>query len=272
MKRFSVWLTLLLAPVLGPVPPAPAQVLAQVPVQLDRLQRADGAQVVPDRFLRRWDPVTVLFAVDTGPAEGGPEDAPERLVNLSPAKPGAWQWLGPRTLQFRPTEPWEPLRRVSVTLAGTVTTLVPLLPVPAQTAPSDLPNGQADLDTIALTFEQPVDERALAALLTIELRPQPNAGQPNAGQPDGVPLPQVLTAQDFDIRPVERSARADRQTYLIVLHQPIPDGQVATMRLRLSDEPGLDDPTFQLRLRSAAPFILTDQFAARATPMRCRTA
>ena len=70
MKRLSVWLALLLAPVLGPVPPAPAQVLAQVPVQLDRLQRADGAQVVPDRFLRRWDPVTVLFAADTGPGAG----------------------------------------------------------------------------------------------------------------------------------------------------------------------------------------------------------
>ncbi len=31
----------------------PALAVAQVPPQLDRLQRADGARVVPDHFLRR---------------------------------------------------------------------------------------------------------------------------------------------------------------------------------------------------------------------------
>lgn len=252
MKRCVLWLALLAVPVLVPV----AQ--AQAPAPLDRLQRADGARVVPDRFLRRWDPVTLLFPADTGPAQGGPEDAPEHVVTLSPAKPGAWQWLGPRTLQFRPTEPWEPLQRVAVSVGGVTTKLVPLLPVPLQTAPSDQPNGRAELDTIALTFDQPVDERALARLLTIELRPQPAAAADSHA--DAAPLAQVLTAQDFDLRPVERSARADRQTYLIVLHQPIPDGRIATLRLRLSDEPGLDDPTFQLALRSAAPFLLTDQY------------
>ncbi len=69
---------------------------AQVPPQLDKLQRADGAHVVPDRFLRSWDPVTILFDADRGPAGGGPEDAPGRLVTLAPAKPGAWTWLGSR--------------------------------------------------------------------------------------------------------------------------------------------------------------------------------
>ena len=256
MKRFALSLALLMAPL--PVQLHPAQ--AEAPAQLDRLQRADGAQVVPDRFLRRWDPITVLFPADTGPAQGGPEDAPDHLVALSPVKPGAWQWLGPRTLQFRPTEPWEPLQRVAITVGKVTTKLVPLLPVPLQTAPSEQPNGSADLDTIALTFDQPADERALARLLTIELRPQAGAGPDNAATGGASPLPQVLTAQDFDIRPVERRARTDRQTYLIVLHRPIPDGRVATLRLRLSDEPGLDDPTFQLRLRSAAPFILTDQY------------
>ncbi len=42
---------------------------AQVPPQLDRLHRADGAHVVPDRFLRRWDPVTILFDAPRGPAQ-----------------------------------------------------------------------------------------------------------------------------------------------------------------------------------------------------------
>ncbi len=247
-----------------------APAAAQVPPQLDRLHRADGVQVVPDRFLRRWDPVTILFDTDAGPAHGGPEDAPERLATLSPARPGAWTWLGPRTLQFRPAEPWEPLLRERVVLAGPdggagarATTLVPLLPVPTATGPADPDAGTADLDTVSLTFDQPVDVAALARLLTITLTPQAGTPASGASAADGADRPQgaqTLTAQDYDIRPVERTARGAAQTYLVVLHRPVPDGRVATLRLRLSDEPGLDDPSFSLALRSAVPFRLGDAY------------
>ena len=229
----------------------PLAARAQTPPQLDRLQRADGARVVPDHFLRRWDPVTILFPTPTGPADGGAEDHPERFATLSPPKPGAWTWLTPTTLQFRPTEPWEPLRREAVTVGGSATRLIPLLPVPTSTGPnqSDDSNGTAGLDTIALSFDQPVDLAALARLLTVEIRPQ--AGVREGGA-------ETLGAGDFDLRPVERAAPGDAQTILVVLHQPIPDGRTATLRLRLSDEPGLDDPIFELALRSATPFRLTD--------------
>jgi uncharacterized protein YfaS (alpha-2-macroglobulin family) len=229
--------------------PATADMAPLVPPQLDRLQRADGAHVVPDRFLRRWDPVTILFDEPTGPEAGGPEDMPDRLVTLSPPKPGSWIWLSAKTLQFRPTEPWEPLRRETVTVAGSTTRLVPLLPVPSATGPADPANGTAGLDTVALTFDQPVDLAALARLLTIEITPQ--TGVAEAGT-------QMLTEQDFDLRPVERTARNDPQTVMVVLRRPVPDGRVATLHLRLSDEPGLDDPNFTLALRSATPFKLTD--------------
>ncbi len=223
---------------------------AQAP-QLDRLQRADGARVAPDHFLRRWDPVTILFPTPTGPAAPGAEDAPDHYATLAPAKPGAWTWLTPTTLQFRPTEPWEPLRRETVIVAGAATTLVPLLPPPTSAGPSqdDSSNGAPDLDTIALAFPQPVDLAVLARLLTIDTRPQ--AGVRQGGT-------ETLTASDFDLRPVERTAPGDAQTILVVLHRPVPDGRVATLHLRLSDDPGMDDPIYELALRSAAPFRLTD--------------
>ena len=228
---------------------------------LDQVQRADGALVVPDHFLRRWDPVTVFFPADTGPALAAPEDHPERFVSLSPAQPGAWRWLGPRVLQFRPAEPWTPLRRVAIATGGRAATLVPLLPEPVQTGPRDQPEGIANLDTISLTFEDPVDPAALAGLLTIELRPLP--GIDAAGG-------QTLTREDFDIRALERADRADKQTYLVMLHQPLPDQRLVILRLRLSDEPGLDDPLFELRLRTATPFTLAgldcgDGYASRTT-------
>ena len=227
-----------------------APAFAQAPPQLDRLQRADGAAVVPDRFLRSWDPVTVLLPADAGPAGGGPEDHPERIATLDPPHPGAWTWLGARTLQFRPAEPWQPLRRETVTVGGRATALVPLLPLPVRTAPDGGDNGVAGLDTVALTFAEPVDLPALKRLLGIELLPQP--GIPGA--------PQTLAPADFDVRPMERAARADKQTYLVVLRRPVPDGRIARLRLRLSDAPGLDDPTFELTVRSAVPFGNTDTY------------
>src|SRR5262249_5226433 len=51
---------------------------AEVAVQFDRLQRADNARVVPEKFLRSCDPVTIFFPRDLGPAGRGPEDTPER--------------------------------------------------------------------------------------------------------------------------------------------------------------------------------------------------
>ncbi len=213
--------------------------------QLDRLQRADGALVVPDRFLRRWDPVTVFFGRDTGPSAGGPEDAPERLVTISPPVPGAWQWLNARALQFRPTEPWTPLQRITLTAGGRSTQLVPLLPAPVATAPAATSDPIPNLETIDLVFPDPVDTEALARLISIELRA-------SSGALD-VPA-EVLTAQDFTVRAIERSERSERQTYQVVLRRPVPDGRALVLRLRLSDVQGMDDPTYELRLRGVTPF------------------
>ena len=221
------------------------------PPVLDQLRRVDGVHIVPDRFLRRWDPVTVLFDNDTGPLAGGPEDDPGRLVAFDPPQAGSWTWLGPRTLQFRPTEAWRPLAAVTVRALGGTTRLLPLLPVPDATGPADSDAGQPDLDTVALTFAEPVDAAALARALTIELRPAPGLTARGA---------QPLSPQDFDIRAVPRAAPGDKQTYLVVLKRPVPDGRVAVVRLHLSDEPGLDDPTFETRIRSAAPFALSDAY------------
>ena len=234
---------------------APAH--AQVPPQLDRLQRADGARVVPDHFLRRWDPVTVLFPSATGPVDGGPEDHPERFATMAPAKPGAWTWLTPTTLQFRPTEPWEPLRRETVTVAGAATTLVPLLPVPASTGPSADDNGTPDLDTIALGFDQPVDPHRPRAVADDPAHGAARRHATGGGS-------ETLRSEDFTLRPVERAGRGDVQTILVVLKRPVGDGRVATLRLRLSDEPGLDDPIFEVALRSAAPFRLTDTYCGES--------
>jgi uncharacterized protein YfaS (alpha-2-macroglobulin family) len=235
--------------------PAKPQAAATAPeFPTDRLVRADGARVVPDRFLRAWDPVTIFFDADTGPAAGGPEDKPERVVTMTPKTAGEWRWIGARALQFRPADPWKALQRVEVKTKDARAKLVALLPAPESTSPSDGADPVTDLDQIALTFVEPIDMAALARLITIELRKAPGVS------PEGA---QALGARDFDIRPLERAKRDDKQTYVVRFRSSIPDGRVAVLRLKLSDEPGLDDPIFELRARTAAPFTVGDADCGR---------
>ena len=227
---------------------------AEAPPVFDRAQRADGARVAPDRFLRAYDPVTVFFSSDTGPKAGGAEDTPQKYVTMTPQPAGEWRWLGPRALQFRPADAWKPLSRVDVKLGAAETKLVALLPTPRSTNPAEGADPQLELTQIALTFAEPVDVAALTRLLTIEVRPSPGVS-PQGGQ--------MLSASAYEIRALERGERAEEQTYVIRFRERIADGRVAILRLRLSDEAGLDDQTYELRLRTAPPFAATEASCGR---------
>ena len=220
----------------------------------DRLQRADGARVVPERFLRSWDPITIFFNSDMGPKTGGAEDAHAKFVTIAPEPAGEWRWLGPRALQFRPAEPWKPLQRVTIKTGGSEKRLVALLPTPKSSEPADGADPVAQLSQISLTFPEPVDVAALTRLLSIELRPAPGIS-PRGGQ--------MLTAADYDIRPLERAERSADQTYVVKFRDSLSDGRVAILRLRLTDEAGLDDETYELRARTATPFAVTEASCGR---------
>ncbi len=249
MKRLAVFRGLLFCGLLlAALAPAPT---SAEPAELDLLQRTDGARIVPEHFLRSWDPVTHFFDSDLGPRDGGPEDAPQRFVKMTPEAAGAWRWLGPRALQFRPAAAWRPLQPVEIETAQGASAharLIPLLPAPVSTSPAEGADPVADLDHITLTFREAVDVTALAQLLSIELRPSPGL--------DGA-AGQFLAAQDFSVLPLARGKREDGQSYLVQLKTAVPDGRVAILRLKLSNEPGLDEPAFELRLQSAAPFVAT---------------
>src|SRR5688572_2771936 len=116
---------------------------------------AAGTVIVPDHFLRRWDPVTIFFDRDLGPAKGGPEDRPESLVRREPAHPGASEWLDARTLQFRPADPWPSLTRFVWTVDGRSTTLSTLMAAPVETSPEDGATGLGPVREIRLTFAEP---------------------------------------------------------------------------------------------------------------------
>jgi hypothetical protein len=137
-------LILAFAAVVAPPPTA----RAEIP---DTLKRPAGAIVVPEKFLRRWDPVTIFFEQDVGPQGGGPEDAPGKFVVFDPPQPGSFTWLDARTLQFRPVEPWPALTHFDWRIGDRSARLATLLPAPSQTIPADGATALPDVDSITLT-------------------------------------------------------------------------------------------------------------------------
>ena len=203
-------------------PAAPASPANSAPVQAPA-----GAAVIPEHFLRRWDPVTFFFEKGTGPAAGGPENQPEHFVKSSPAMPGAWTWLDSRTLQFRPAEPWPALSRFDFSAQGRTFRLITLMEPPTQTIPADREEGLDPVERITLTFAEPLDPESLRRMLRIGVRPLPGIDEAQT---------RWLDEKDFEIKVVERTQRRDPASYVLNFHRPIPSGQRIIVRLRLSSE------------------------------------
>jgi len=204
-----------------------------------------GTAVIPERFLRRWDPLTVFFTRDAGPATAGPEDHAERLVTLTPAHPGAWRWIDARTLQFRPAEPWPALARFTVKADEKTASLFTLMPAPIETIPGDGADGLEPVSEITLAFRDPLDASALERMVGVELRPLPGVGSAEA---------RVLTKDELEVKSLERASRSDAARYVLVLRQPVALGTRVVLRLRLSLEDKESESFREIAFRTAEPF------------------
>lgn len=194
---------------------------------------AGDAGVVPDDFLRRWDPLTIFFDADRGPSDAAfgavAETDPDALVRIEPAHPGAWTWLDRRTLQFRPADPWPALQRFRVEVEGGKSVrLATLMTAPEQTEPRDGRESVEEVESLLLTFEEPLDPDSLARALLLELHPLPGLDASAAT---------FLDAEDFEIKVLERSTRGEPASYLVALQRPLPLGRSVAVHLQLSLDP-----------------------------------
>jgi alpha-2-macroglobulin len=243
---------LLLAPGLTVADPAPHAVAPHRPAD------ARGTVIIPDTFLRRWDPVTIFFARDVGPQTPGPEDTPERFVTFAPAHPGAFEWLDARTLQFRPADPWPPLTRFSWRAGRNERAMVTLMSAPTETHPRHGTEGLGPVEEIALTFPEPLADGALERMITLEVAPLP-APANGTGR-------RWLNADDLTVKTVERVSPGDPARYVIRLADPIPLGHQATVHLRLALDPRVEaagaESFSRITFATAEPF--------RVVRMGCR--
>jgi len=218
-----------------------------------RTPKRSGPVVVPDRFLRRWDPVTVFFD-NTPPVKPGPEDHPERWVRMAPAHPGAWTWIDARTLQFRPAEPWPPLQRFSFSIVGSkaaATALDTLISPPSKTLPTENEEVADPVKAISLVFPEALDPQTLGRMLSIEVRPLPGIarGAGSAGSE-----PRWITARDFQVKALDRKDRNDPASYVLTLATPIPLGSRAILHFRLSLGEASPESSLDLGFTTAEPF------------------
>jgi len=188
-----------------------------------------SVSILPESFLRGYDPITVFFPRPTG-AGPGPEDRPERFARLEPEQPGAYRWADARTLLFVPSVPWPPLERFTVTAGGVRRTLSTLMVPPRSMVPADGAVGLGPVEEVTLTFAEPLDAQTLARMVTFELRPLPGV-EPRS--------PRVLGPEDFVLKAFERASAKDPASYGFRFRQAVPDGVRVLVRLQLS----LDDRT-----------------------------
>jgi uncharacterized protein YfaS (alpha-2-macroglobulin family) len=204
-----------------------------------------GISIVPDKFLRRWDPVTIFFDRNAGPANGGPEHAPEKFATVTPPVAGAFTWLNGRTLQFRPAEPWPALTRYTWHVGDRSIVIASLMEAPQTTLPANNATGLEPVDSLTLDFAQPVDPKALAQMIEIDMTPLPGLNKGQASRID---------PQDFEIKPIERSERSGKAVYVVALRKPIPSGTHTVVTLKLSTEPGLDATVERFSFDTAEAF------------------
>ncbi|MGC4120980.1 MAG: MG2 domain-containing protein [Myxococcales bacterium] len=196
-------------------------------VPADQGQRPTSPRVLPDDFLRGYDPVTVYFAGDEGPGRG-PADDGAKLLKISPSWPGAWTWIDRKTLQYRPAEPWPALARFAIDAkGGTKKVLTTMMSAPSAMSPSSGSDNLKPFRSFTLTFPQALPVASLKQMLKLEVRELP-------GLADSKRLP----IKSFSINQLPRASQRDPAVYAITLEEDVPEGKQlsVSVSLALGDE------------------------------------
>lgn len=182
-------------------------------------------EVLPQTFLRGYDPITVYFPANVGPARGPADDGKERL-KITPAWPGAYQWLDKKTLQFRPAEPWPALSRFEVVAGRKRHVVTTMMSAPSAMSPPSGSTNVPSFRSFSLTFDQPLPIKALRKMVHVEVRKSP-----------GLASSPRKAVKDFDILPLPRPSIRSPQTYAFTLPKAVEEGHELVVELALA----LDD-------------------------------
>ena len=234
-----------------------ATIIASVTLLLSIVWSASGQEgvtVVPEIFLRGYDPVTVFFREETKPRADEAADEPGELFQIEPDHPGEYQWLDAKTLQFLPTVRWPLLRRFMISVNGVGHPLVTLMAAPKSISPSGGSQELEPIQEILLSFSDRLNIDELSAMLRFEVRPTPGLEITGDGT---VPALVALTDRDFTVKEIERVSIRDAVQYQITFEDPIPYGRILTMTLQLSLDERLKGALVRHTFATQTPLRLT---------------
>ncbi len=211
----------------------------------DQGQRPTSGGILPEQFLRGFDPVTVYFPSDQVGEKANADDGAKRL-KLTPEWPGAYVWIDKKTLQFRPAEPWPALARFSIEAGGARRILTTMMSAPSAMSPSPGSEGLRPFRVITLTFPQAYPVAALKKMLSLEIRDLPGLGDSPSRK-----------VNSYALAPLPRATHRDPATWTVTLDEDVPEGRqlVATVSLALGNE---GTTLWQGRASTRTPFTLTE--------------
>lgn len=204
--------------------------------------------IVPERFLREYDPITIFFDKTIGPPDGAPLDQPGEIFKIDPPHPGQTHWLDGRTLQFLPTIRWPALSQFNITTLTHNFALSTLMSAPISVTPADGSRNLATFQEMTLAFAAPIPIERLKTMLTFAIKPLPGKQSIAALQ---------LTAKDFVIKQIERTTLTDPVRYQLTLLHPIGLGKQITLHIRLAKAKALDAIVASYTFATKPPFRIT---------------
>ncbi|BCE02158.1 alpha-2-macroglobulin family protein [Marinicellulosiphila megalodicopiae] len=208
----------------------------------------DQAHIIPEQFVRRWDPVTLFFKSSVGKTAGTEERQPEKWVEMSPYHPGVYTWLNDTTLQFKPIEPWPALRQTSWKFDETTVVLDTLMRKPYSVLPYDGANNLEKIEQIELEFTESLDLNDLANMLKIEVTPLPALDSQHSTW---------LDYRDFTIKKIQNKNKNDRHRFIVTLNQTIHSGFKVTLHIQLGKNETLDHSFVSYQFQTQLEFQLT---------------
>lgn len=204
--------------------------------------------ILPEKILREYDPITILFPNAVGPSNGGPEDFPEKFVKSSFSFPGEYQWIDNRTLVFRPASSWPGYRTITLQIGDVVQELNTFLAEPLEISPRKDSENLDDLGIISIRLKDQLDDSLLKEIFSLEVRPLPGLGKEKA---------LFLTSEDYDIKKADGGNQKEGYVYSIVIRKPVDSGKRVLLHMRLTRDASLQDAEAVFSFSTRPDFTVT---------------
>lgn len=211
----------------------PDKPYSYVPADRGRSNQGQNGEVsiLPDRFLREYDPVTFFFNKERSKEEETVEEFAKQNIKLTPKHPGEFIWIDNKTLEFRPVIPWPPIENFDISYKNSNKRLVTLLTPPTYIKPSNRSSDLDEVSTVYLTFPYAVPIEKLKKLITFELTPLPGIDRSTSI---------FYSASDYSVKAGEEGSSGE-VTYRFTFNNPISLGYFVRTKVQLSDAHGLSD-------------------------------